>query len=103
MQLLKECALGLILGILLVLALMQAAHADPATDYYELRDGDCFTEVEELHDILVHSYGEHMVDAADGWSYWKNPVTGTWSLLVYNLDEVCLADSGADYTNQYDL
>ena len=94
---------AVILAVLLVVACMTVANADPAVNYYELRDGDCFAEVEELHDILVHSYGEHMVDAAGGWSYWKNPVTGTWSLLVYNLDQVCLADSGVDYHNQCSL
>ena len=96
MKLFTDILIAIIIASLLVLAGVTVANADPDTDYYELREGDCFTEVEELHDILVHSYGERMVDAAGGWSYWKNPVTGTWSLLVYNLDEVCLADSGVD-------
>ena len=96
MRVFTDILIAVILASLLVLVCGAVANADPTTDYYELRDGDCFTEVEELHDILVHEYGEQMVDAAGGWSYWKNPVTGTWSLLVYNLDEVCLADSGVD-------
>ena len=96
MRVLTDILTAVIIAVLLVLACMTVANADPVTNYYELRNGDCFTEVEELHDILVHEYGEHMVDVAGGWSYWKNPSTGTWSLLVYNLDQVCLADSGVD-------